>query len=651
MVSETVISRYKALHQACQKWLHNPRAIPLEERELLATICAGTFREFKDFAEIGMQKLGFKLSDIQEDIAEYMQYGPRKRMVQAQRGQAKTTLAAFYCIWLLMNKPSTRVLIVSGGGAQADDISILVTRLIMDWSILCWMRPDTTRGDRDSATNFDVHRDLKGIDKTASVVSVGITASLTGKRADFLLADDIETPKNSMTQPMRETLLERTKEFAALCITGEIMYLGTPQTKDSVYRSLPQRGYDVRIWTGRYPTQEELERYGAGTQVAPSILQRLLTNPELQTGGGVTGKRGQPTDPNHISESTLQDKELDYGEEGFNLQYMLDTTLSDALRTKIKLSDMVVLGVGPDSAPESVQWTADPKKRYTETNPAIANFSMYFGAGASEQYVKYEHKVMTIDPAGDGGDELAFAIGGATNSFIYLLSVGGFRGGLTEDNMNKIIARMVQYGVKDLQIEKNMGHGAVTALFIAQLDKLRLNCSISSQDEKFLEFLTLVQMKPQELYSSLSGVGVSDYHVTGQKEKRIIDTISPVTRRHKLIVSTQAIQDDWELCLQHPAERRVFYSAFYQLGNITYDRQSLVKDDRADAVQALVERLQGFLAKDEAKVAVERQEAAVKEWMQNPMGYNDTEYRNSTKRNRFGSGSTMNRRSFGRGRR
>ena len=156
MVSETVISRYKTLHQACQKWVQNPRAIPLEERELLATICAGTFREFKDFAEIGMQKLGFKLSEIQADIAEYMQYGQRKRMVQAQRGQAKTTLAAFYCIWLLMNKPSTRVLIVSGGGAQADDISILVTRLIMDWSILCWMRPDTTKGDRDSATNFNI---------------------------------------------------------------------------------------------------------------------------------------------------------------------------------------------------------------------------------------------------------------------------------------------------------------------------------------------------------------------------------------------------------------------------------------------------------------------------------------------------------------
>lgn len=621
MVSETVISRYKTLHTACQKWIANPRAIPLEERELLATICAGTFSEFKDFAEVGMQKLGFKLSEIQEDIAEFMQYGPRKRMVQAQRGQAKTTLAALYCIWLLMHKPSTRVLIVSGGGAQADDIAILVTRLIMDWSILCWLRPDTTKGDRDSSTNFDVHQSLKGIDKSASIVSVGITASLTGKRADFLLADDIETPTNSMTQPMRETLLERTKEFAALCITGEIMYLGTPQTKDSVYRSLPQRGYEVRIWTGRYPTNEELERYGAGTQIAPMIMQKVLVDPELQTGGGITGKRGKPTDPNHISESTLQDKELDYGEEGFNLQYMLDTTLSDALRTKIKLSDMVVLGVGSEQAPESVQWSCDPSKAYKEINPAISTFKLYYGVGISEQYVKYEHKVMTIDPAGDGGDEVAYAVGAATNSYIYLLTVGGLRGGMSEQNMNSLFAQAVRHGVKDIQVEKNMGHGAVTALLRGQLDKLKLYCSTDSEDELFKQFCSATQMKPYELRTHLNGIGIADYHVTGQKEKRIIDTISPVTRRHKLVISTQAIVDDWESCLKHPQDKRVFYSAFYQLGNITYDRQSLVKDDRADAVQALVERLQGFLAKDEVKVAVERQEAAMKEWLLNPMGY------------------------------
>ncbi|WP_236516262.1 phage terminase large subunit, partial [Escherichia coli] len=154
---------------------------------------------------------------------------------------------------------------------------------------------------------------LKGIDKSASVSSVGISAQLAGKRADFLLADDIEVMRNSMTQTEREKLALQTREFSAICIHGDIMYLGTPQTKDSIYRELPRRGFSVRVWTGRYPTNEELERYGSGTEIAPIIMKRLLENPELQTGGGIEGNRGQPTDPNHIGEETLQSKELDYG--------------------------------------------------------------------------------------------------------------------------------------------------------------------------------------------------------------------------------------------------------------------------------------------------------------------------------------------------
>ena len=44
-------------------------------------------------------------------------------------------------------------------------------------------------------------------------------------------------------------------------------------------------------------------------------------------------------------------------------------------------------------------------------------------------------------------------------------------------------------------------------------------------------------------------------------------------------------------------------------------------DDRADCVQRLVETLSGFLSRDEEKVAVEREEKFVADFMSNPMGY------------------------------
>ena len=41
---------------------------------------------------------------------------------------------------------------------------------------------------------------------------------------------------------------------------------------------------------------------------------------------------GQPTDPKRFSDSDLLERELSYGRSGFSLQFMLDTSLSDANR-------------------------------------------------------------------------------------------------------------------------------------------------------------------------------------------------------------------------------------------------------------------------------------------------------------------------------
>lgn len=620
-ITEQVSRRVSMLARECKVWNEQPHAIPREKREELSMMFGSTFKDFRAFAELGMMYLGFKLSAIQADIAEFMQKGRKKRMVQAQRGQAKSTLAALYCIWLILQDPTSRVLIVSGGEKQASDVALLIMRMINNWSLLCWLRPDAAKGDRNSVSAFDIHYSLKGVDKSASVSCVGITANLQGMRADFVLADDVETQRNSMTQTEREKLQLLIKEFAAICITGEIMYLGTPQTKDSIYRLLPNRGYDVRVWCGRYPTDEELQRYGAGVTIAPMIMQALLANPELQTGGGIEGTRGQPTDDGHISEAVLQEKELEYGEEGFSLQYMLDTTLSDALRTKIKLSDMMVLPVDNNLVPEKLHWNGDPSKLLKDAKPNVQDFRMYYAAGVSEKFVTLENKVMTLDPAGAGGDELSFAAGGATNSYIYLLSVGGFVGGTTKPNIEAVIEKMISLDIKVLDIEKNMGHGTVTALFVERLEALR-NLAKQRSDE-VSPMCTRLGLTHRELERTLHLMGVTEYYVTGQKEKRIIDTISPLTRRHKLVVALQALEDDWLYCQKHSPEKRLQFSAFQQMGNITYDRNSLVHDDRADCVQRLVEVLAPHLSKDEEQLQVQRDETVVREWLKNPMGYSE----------------------------
>ena len=58
-ITEQTKRRLTMLHAKCQAYNTNPAAIPLEERETLAMMFSSTFREFAEFAELGMKYLGF----------------------------------------------------------------------------------------------------------------------------------------------------------------------------------------------------------------------------------------------------------------------------------------------------------------------------------------------------------------------------------------------------------------------------------------------------------------------------------------------------------------------------------------------------------------------------------------------------------------
>ena len=380
-----------------------------------AAILAEQYADFRDFAVDGMAFLGFNTTEIQEDIAAYMQSGPRLRMVMAQRGEAKSTLAAMYAVWRIVQRPATRVLIVSAGEDQASEVATLVVRLIQTWDILECFRPDRMAGDRTSTSAFDVHFALKGLDKSPSVACVGITSNLPGKRADLLIPDDIESNKNGLSATQRAQLLHLSKEFSSICTHGDILYLGTPQSKDSIYNTLQGRGFEIRIWPGRYPTEGEEERYAG--RISPLIVQRMRENPALRTGGGIDGTRGQPTDPQRYNDAELVEKELDKGPEDFQLQYMLDTSLVDALRQQLRLSDLIVANFSPELLPEVVAWQAAAKYE-VELGPdfPVTLAKMYYAAPTESHFVAPKDVFMYIDPAGGGADEIGIGVARAVRA-------------------------------------------------------------------------------------------------------------------------------------------------------------------------------------------------------------------------------------------
>lgn len=117
------------------------------------------YRDARDFLTDVLQTLlGVKPTEIQYDMMHYLQHGAEYRMIQAQRGEAKTTITGIFAVWRLIMDPTTRVLIFSAGGDMSEEISNWVIQVIYGMEILECLRPDTTRqGQRASVKRFDVH--------------------------------------------------------------------------------------------------------------------------------------------------------------------------------------------------------------------------------------------------------------------------------------------------------------------------------------------------------------------------------------------------------------------------------------------------------------------------------------------------------------
>lgn len=557
-------------------------------------VLQGHYTHFAILLRDVMRVLGFSPSWMQYDIANYLQFGPQNLMVQAQRGEAKTTITAIYAVFCLIHDPQHRILIVSAGGTQANEISTLVQRIIMTMPQFECLRPDKNAGDRTSVDAFDVHHSLKGIDKSPSVACIGVTGNLPGKRADLLIADDVESNKNSRTAANRELLLLITLEFSAICtgrpgVPGRILYLGTPQTSDSIYNTLPGRGFDVRIWPGRYPTPAQRDAYGP--HLAPSIVARLDADPGLAFGGGPMGDEGQPTDPALFDEDKLQAKLRDRGPSSFQLNYMLNTRLMDAMRFPLKTENLIVIPGGGERYPLTITRGMSIQHQRTMQSSGYGFVMMTPHEMASETAL-LQGIHMQVDPAGGGAnaDETAFAVTGFLNSTVYVLAVGAVPGGYDGDGLRHLSEIAAKYKPSVITVEKNMGYGAFAKVFLPILRE-------KWKGELREEF------------------------VTGNKEARIIGTLEPIMARGSLVFLESAVEMDDDYTRRYSSTgKRQIYSLFHQIAKITQQRGSLAHDDRIDALEGSVRHWVARLALDQNKAIAAQAQKEFRDWVNDPLG-------------------------------
>lgn len=504
----------------------------------------------------------------QYEIAEYLQHGPKRKMVRGFRGVAKSWITYAYVCWRLYCNPQLNILVISASKSKADEFASFVKRLITEIECLQFLLPS---GDqRWSSVSFDVGP--AEADPNPSVKSAGITGQITGSRADEIIADDVESPDNAQTQAMREKLSEKIKEFDSILKPGadsRITYLGTPQTEQSIYDRLPDRQFGVRIWPARYPDHKQRLKYA--DRLCPGIVKELDENPGLV---------GHTTDPERFPDMDLAEREASIGRSTFLLQFMLDTSGADGDRYPLKLRDLLIAPLDADNGPEKVVWAATPEWECKDLpNVGIAPDRLYRPVPLPGiNYLPYTGAVMVIDPAGRGQDETSYAVIKTLNGFLFLLDAGGFAPGhgytdVTLEGLAKIAAR---YKVNRIIIEANFGDGMFSKLLQPHL----------------------MRVHP---------VTVEEVKQNIQKERRICDTLEPVIQSHRLVVNADLIDRDYQSTQSYSTEYHQRYQLFFQMTRITRDRGALAHDDRLDAVAIGVAYFAATMAADtEKKVEASR---------------------------------------------
>lgn len=489
-------------------------------------------------------------------MADYLQNGGARIQLQMFRGVGKSWVTAAFVLWTLFCDVDKKILVISASKPRADDFTIFCQRCILEIDWLNHLAPQDSDESRWSRVSFDVQGAKPS--QSPSLKSLGITSQITGSRADIIVPDDIETPMNSATDLMREKLLQLVTEFESVLIPkpeSRIIYLGTPQTAFTIYRSLEQRGYAPMVWPSRYPTPETLAHYGS------NLASHLQDDIDKH---GIEALKWKPTDT-RFSEEILRDKEMSMSRSNYMLQFQLDTSLSDQLKFPLKIQDILVMPLDPKAAPSSLVWRPDKEHRLDLPAVSLPGDRWYRPAEVGSSVPWYD-TIVAVDPSGRGRDETVAWVLSQVNGNIFARDIFVSTDGYSDRTLRSILTMGRKHGATRCVVESNFGDGLVMEVMKKHAIEMQ------------------VGMNFEEVRSST------------RKEDRIIDTLELVMNQHRLILDQKIVEWDYISNPDMPLEERLPRMFSYQLTRICREKGALKHDDRVDALALGVKYFQDVLA-------------------------------------------------------
>ena len=473
----------------------------------------------------------------------------KSRMLMAMRGLAKSLMAQIYTVWRLYRDLDEHILVMSASGTRAKNFTAFVQKLIKLLPCTAHMSPRHNI-ERTSGGSFDVAGAMES--DSPSVYAVGVENQIAGFRATLVIYDDIETKQNSGSINMREKIDHYAKEAHNLLIAGkeETITLCTPHSKESIYIGWISEGHKALVIPSEYVDKNHF----LYKHIAPHIRKRAEKFPSLI--GNATDER--------IDKKTLEDKALKIGRSEYKLQYLVDVSESDDLRHPLKLDDLIVMDIDPETAPLKIVYSSMPENQIYIPHNGFKSDKFFRPSYVSDDRAEYQTRIMSVDPSGKGADETGYSVVYVLNGKIHLVDIGGFKGGYDDESIEGLCMLIRHHKINFLIIEENFGGGTFGVVLQNKMTKLKISCEIVS------------------------------IRNTKQKELRIINTLEPLLNQHKIVVSKNLLDND---------KRGSASNSFtYQLSHITRERESLRADDRIDSLEmACKYASENFLDVDEEK--------------------------------------------------
>ena len=487
------------------------------------------------------------------------------KMLQMQRGLGKSLSCQIMVVWLLLRNKNEKIVVVSSTSTRAESFTKFCLQLIMTIPLLQHLTP--TGSDRTSGKAFDVAG--RTPDDSPSVKAFGVTGSKTGSRATMIVYDDPEDPLNSDTIGKREKLLAGVQDTLSLGVanTYRCICLSTPQSSESVYNYMVKHnGYKRTVIPAEYP--KKIDVYGG--DLAPHIARAVTRDKSLI--GKATDKR---CDEAHLAKQKVGQTQAYY-----KLHYLLDTTMTDEEKYPLKLRDMIVMDLDRVEAPVQIIYGTSRSNQLNINHKGFAGDNFFEPSYADlTKMAKYEGIAMFIDPAGRANsDETAYCVTAQLAGRIFILDLGGVKGGYDEEILVELVNIAKLYKVNEIQIESNFGDGS---------------------------FAELLKPHSQRIYP----VTITDIRATTNKFKRILETIEPPLQQHRLVFNKQIfIKDD---------KKQGDYSFTYQFTHCDLSGSMLKHDDIIDVLEMGVKFWTKSLARDTEKQYEEYKKKRVIEEYQN----------------------------------